>query len=120
LRVVVTLRYALLEVKKRKYSSFVNPENYRETTYVHKHILRGVGIENIFSGNLFENIFSKSIFENILSEDIFENIFSETIFFENIVSADGIDNEEAAEVVVPMEPHCNIIASYFCLNSFMG
>ena len=96
MRVVVTLRYALLEVKKRKYSSLVNPENYRETTYVHKHILLGVGIENIFSGNVFENIFSKSIFESILSgdifesifsEDIFENIFSKNIFFENIVSA---------------------------------
>ena len=38
---VVTFSYALLEVKARKYSSLVLPENYQETTYVH--ILPGVG-----------------------------------------------------------------------------
>ena len=67
----VTFSYTLLEVKVRKYSSLVLPENFPETMYVH--------IENIFSVNFFENTSSKYIFENIFGKNIiFETSLART------------------------------------------
>ena len=82
MRAIVTFSYALLEVKKRNYSSLVLPENYPETTYVH--ILLGLGSKNMFnntsSKNVFENPFSRNIYKNLFSQDISENILSKNIF----------------------------------------